>query len=345
MYITNGKLKKILLKKTQTENMKVNEVLFTDVFDPKKLSEYILPTRIISQFEQGIYSHHLFHGNQGIGKSSLGKYLISKHPYLYINAAADGVIETIRGKIPTFCEEIPMNFGQYESNIKVVMLDEVGRKASEAFYEGLKGLMDEYSENVRFIMTTNYIQNLPPSLISRFDVTDFGFLNSDERSKIYTGYTKRMSAIIKGVKMEITPDALVSMIDMNFPDFRKPLQVIQKMKVSKVELITIQEFIAASYDMLDLYKLILTGNISAPEKIHAELMGKYANSALDVLTSLNGEFIKYITKKEITYASIIPESIIQIAKYSDMAGRIDPALAMKACVFKIMQIVNSKFSK
>lgn len=324
--------------------MKINEVLFTDLFNPSKYEEFILPSRIMAEFERGIYSHHLFYGNHGIGKSSLGKYLISKHPHLYINAASDGILDTLRGKITDFCNEIPINFGEFESDIKVIMLDEVGRKASEAFYEGLKGLMDEY-KNVRFLMTTNYVNNLPGSLRSRFDETDFGFQDTDERKMVYAGYTNRMENIIKGIKMDINPDALVYLIDSNFPDFRKPLQAIQKMKVMNKKVITMDELIAATYELVDLYKLILSGDIDHPEKIHAELMGKYANTALEVINSLNDEFIKYIIKKEMKYAGIIPETCIEVAGYADMMGRVDPALAMKACVFKLMTIVHNKYGK
>jgi hypothetical protein len=115
------------------------------------------------------------------------------------------------------------------------------------------------------------------------------------------------------------------------------------MKISGISDITKNDILTATFDMIDLYNLILTGGIKNPELIHAELMGKYANAALDVLASLDDGFIKYITKKELKYASIIPDTIIDVAKFSDMAGRIDPALAMKACVFSIMQTVNRKF--
>ena len=325
--------------------MKVNEVLFVDVFEPKKIEEFILPERIKKQFKKGIYTHLIFHGNQGIGKSSLMKLLGKKHPHLYINAAKDGSIDTLRTKISRFCEEIPLNFGEFDSDMKIIMLDEIGRKATEGFYEGLKGLMDEYNENVRFVATTNYIQNLPPSLQSRFTLVNFGFESSAERDFIYNGYTKRISAIINALKMDITDDALKFLIDTNFPDFRGSLETLQTLKISDTKSITKDNLISAAFDMIDLYKLILTGDINKPEKIHAELMGKYANSALDVLSSLDNGFIKYVTTKEIKYASIIPESIIEIAQYSDMSGRIDPALAMKACVFKIMMIVNKKFNR
>jgi len=321
--------------------MKVNEVLFTNVFAPPNLEQFVLPSRIKTQFKKGIYDHFIFYGNPGIGKSELAKFLSKKHPTLYINAAIDGAVEILRNKVPQFCDEIPLNFGDFESDIKIIILDEVGRKASEAFYEGLKGFMDT-NEGVRFIATTNYIQNLPPSLKSRFELVNFGFLSSDERDFVYDGYTKRMDAIIKAVKLEITPDVLKILVDTNFPDFRDSLQTIQKLKLSDNKTISAESLLSASFDFIDLYKLILSGDVQHPEKIHAELMGKYANSALDILSSLNNGFIKYIVKKEIKYASIIPEAVIEIAKYSDMMGRIDPALAMKACVFVLMRIVSSK---
>jgi len=324
--------------------MKPNEVLFIDVFDPKNLGEYILPQRIKDQFKKGIYTHFMFYGNQGIGKSSLAKTLAKKHPTLYINASVDGAVDLLRTKIPTFCDEIPINFGEYDSDIKIIILDEVGRKASEAFYEGLKGFMDT-SENVRFIATTNYVQNLPDSLKSRFELVNFGFQTSAERDFVYGGYTKRIGAIAKACKLEMPANVLKSLVDMNFPDFRDSIQIIQKLKVSDITNVTMDDITTATFDFIDLYKLILSGDIEHPEKIHAELMGKYANSAIDVLTSLNDGFVKYIVKKEIKFAGIIPEGIIETAKYTDLAGRIDPALSMKACVFTLMKIVNAKYRK
>ena len=284
----------------------------------------------------------MFYGLSGMGKSSLAKCLAKKHPTLYINVGENGTIDVLRTKISRFCEEIPMNLDQYESDIKVVILDEVGMKSSMQFYEGLKGLMDTYSSNVRFIATTNYIQLLPDSMKSRFELINFGFESSAEKDLAITGYKKRTKAIIKALQTEISDESLDLLVDICFPDFRKSLQLIQKMYISGIKNITSEHLNSSNYEFKSLYDLIIDGDVSKPEMIHELLMGTYANSAHEVLTALDDNFINYLIKSKNSYCKFIPEILVAVAKYNDMANRVDPSLAMKSCVYVLMELMRRK---
>ena len=155
--------------------------LFTDVFSPKKLKDFVLPERISKQFENGINTHSLFYGTHGIGKSALAKILMKDHPHLYINASEEGRIDVLRGEISNFCSDVQLNEEGKKSDIKIVMLDEIDG-VSQSFFDALKGFMDQFGEHVRFVATSNYINKVPTPIQSRFDCVNFNV----ESSKIAT---------------------------------------------------------------------------------------------------------------------------------------------------------------
>lgn len=314
--------------------------LFIDLFAPKKLEEYVLPERIIKQFQNGVYAHLLFFGNPGLGKSSLAKLLAKDHPCLYVNASEEGRIEVLRSEIATFCTDVQLNFEGKASDIKVVILDEI-EGVSATFFDALRGFMDVYGKKVRFVATTNYINKVPAPILSRFECVDFGFASSEEEKFILEKYRLRLKAIsIKGAKMEIADDALDFLVQKNFPDFRGALQDLQRLHVSGVKNITIDDIKTKSYEFKELYELIFTGDIRKPEQIHKILMGDYANKAMDVLQALDNNFIGYIQNNKADLIGIIPNVTVTVCKYQHMSNTvIDQALPMKACVFELMGIV------
>ena len=79
----------------------LKQTLFTEKYRPKNLDDLILPSRIKSKFERGVYQHMLLTGSPGTGKTSTAKAVV-KHfglPYLYINASTDTSVDVIRTRI------------------------------------------------------------------------------------------------------------------------------------------------------------------------------------------------------------------------------------------------------
>lgn len=332
--------KKMLKESRRKKNMK--KKLFTDVFSPQKLENFILPERISKQFKDGIGVHSLFYGTQGVGKSALAKILMRDHPHLYINASEEGRIEVLRGEINNFCSEVQLNNTGNKSSIKVVFLDEIDG-VSLSFFDALKGFMDQYGENVRFIATSNYINKIPAPIQSRFDCINFNTESSQEEADLKMGYRNRLNGIItKPLKSTIEDVALDFIVDQNFPDFRGALQTLQRLHVSGLNKITLEDVKKRSYEFKTLYDLILDGG--KPEDIHTILMGDYATKVIEVLSALDEGFINYIKLNRPNYHFMIPHICIEVAKYQgSLHTVIDLAITMKACVYRLMALAaNSK---
>lgn len=88
---------------------------------------------------------------------------------------------------------------------------------------------------------------------------------------------------------------------------------------------------------VELYELILNGNIGNPEKVHEELMGRYALKAVEVLWTLDNAFVSYIATVKPKFMPLIPHFQITLAKHINSIPNFrDPALVMKACVYEMM---------
>ncbi len=314
--------------------------LFTDVFSPKKLKDFVLPGRISEQFKDGISTHILLYGSHGIGKSSLAKILMKEHPHLYINASEEGRIDVLRGEINNFCSDVQLNEAGNKSDIKIVMLDEIDG-VSQSFFDALKGFMDQFGEKVRFVATSNHINKVPTPIQSRFDCINFNVESSEEETELRKKYRNRLGSIItKVLKLKINVDAIEFMIDQNFPDFRGALQTIQRLHRSETKNITIEDVKKRSYEFKELYDMLLDGTVT-PENLHSTLMGDYVTKVSEVLNALDEPFIQYIKLNKRDCYFMIPRIIIEVCKYQNMLHTvIDPSLAMKACCFSIAAYIH-----
>ncbi len=320
--------------------MATKDKLFTQIFAPKNLEQMILPDRIKSVFaEERVNGHFLFHGNPGMGKSQLGRILCQKHPHKYVNASINGRIDTLREELIDFCMEHQMTEHEFGTR-KVIFLDEIDG-VSSAFFDGLRGFMDQFQDTVYFIGSCNNFSKIPEPIQSRFDCINFNFVNQEEENKMYDLYKAKMKFILGGCKIDYTDDILDALCKNNFPDYRGILQTIQRIHRSGTKNLTSDMVMSSIYEFIDLYKLILNPN-SAPSDIHRTLMGDYAMKASEVISGLDRSFIKWILENQTAYEWLIPYICIIVAKHSHMQYNIDPTLCMKSCVFEIMEKIKNK---
>ncbi len=323
---------------------KPNQRLFTEIFAPKTVEEMILPPRIKNIFINSngtVDGHYLFHGGPGMGKSKLSDILSKKHPTKFINASLNGRIETLRDEIMDFCMEAQLNDFDH-GTMKLVWIDEIDG-VSASFFDGLRGFMDTFKDNVRFIATCNYFQKIPEAIKSRFECIDFDFESAEEEKSMFEQYKGKMAWILGGLKMQAPDDVVTAMCKNNFPDYRGVLQTIQRLRKTGVTQLTMDVVMSAGYEFDDLYKLITDNTPIDPIAIHRLLMGDYATKAVDVLNSLDLPFIKWITENKASHAFMIPTTTRLVAMYMNMIpNMVDPALPMKACVFELMEKARGK---
>ena len=163
--------------------------------------------------------HLLLSGSAGIGKTTLAKILINEigiedYDVLEINASRTNSVDDVRDKITNFVQMIP--FGPF----KVVLLDEADYLSPNA-QAALRGVMEEYSQTSRFILTCNYPNRIIPALHSRCQ--GFHVERTDQ-----TEFTARVATILVEESIEFDLDTLDMYVKVAYPDLRKCIQLVQQ---------------------------------------------------------------------------------------------------------------------
>ena len=141
----------------------------------------ILPQRIKDAFKNGLQQNVLLTGSPGSGKTSLAKILSENSPRLFINVSDESSVETVREKITGFCSTISIM--NEENATKVVVLDEFDG-ASDQFYKALRGTIEKFAKNTRFVATCNWINKVPDPIKSRFEIFLFDPVNKEEEAEL-----------------------------------------------------------------------------------------------------------------------------------------------------------------
>lgn len=319
--------------------MSISNILLTEKYRPASLEDLIIPDRIRTKLNDGVYQHLLFYGSPGTGKTSTAKALCKQFglEYRYINASDETSVDVIREKITKFCSTASLT--SLEGKLKVVILDEIDG-VSDQFNKALKATMDSFSKNTRFIATTNHINKIPEAVISRFEQINFDFTKEEETEQLKF-YMKRVYEIVKKEGAEIEKPALLELVKRKFPDLRNTLTVLQGYLAEGKELITLDDVKKFHGIYKDVYDLIFD-NID-PVKNYQYLASEYSNRVDDVLASLGGDFIEYIQMEKPSYAKHVPQIIIAVAEHqAQRVHVIDQVVTMLSCVYSIQSIIHSK---
>jgi replication factor C small subunit len=194
-------------------------------YQPKTIDEYIFHDQKqkddVSKFlEEKTFPHLLLSGHRGTGKTSLSYLLknslgVDDIDFLKINASKENGVDVIRNKVISFVSSIAMS-----NDFKIVLLDEADRLSPEA-QKILKGVMEDFKENARFILTTNHTHKIDADLKSRIYEIRYEFVDKDEM-------TMRFATILKKENIKITDlDLLDEYVESCYPDFRKLLITAQ----------------------------------------------------------------------------------------------------------------------
>jgi len=197
---------------------------------PNHVSELILPSRVktplLKMIEDGKAQTLLLNGPAGAGKTSSALCLANDlgADVLFINVSLEGSLDLLRNKISDFASAVSMTSNAKK---KVIILDEIEGSASPGFQLSLRGILEKFSKNVVFILTTNYKAKLIPPIISRCNVTDFVFSN-DEKIEMQAGMFERVLYILKEEGIVAEPKVIAQLVKKFFPDFRRLLNELQK---------------------------------------------------------------------------------------------------------------------
>jgi len=297
----------------------------------------ILPPRIRSLFEnKGLNHNVLLAGSPGCGKTTLAKILAKDLPHIFINVSDESSVDTIRNKINDFCSNISVLDGK--SSKKVVILDEFDG-ASDQFYKALRGTIEKFAGNTRFVATCNWINKVPEAIQSRFEVINFDPSNPEEEEMIKDEWRSRVNLILGKLGITIDQESLVAFEREYFPDFRSALNRIQSWTIEGITKIDLSKVKEANWSYEDLYKMIVESK--DPVKNYQTIVGQYSTKVDDVMTSLGEEFINWIVKNHPDKTKIIPAVVVLVASHqAQRIAVIDPVVSLLSLFYQIQKLID-----
>lgn len=311
--------------------------LLTEILRPKKIEQLILPKRISDMIGDGdLKQNYLFHGGPGQGKTSAAKVLASKHPYKYINCSDETSVEVVRETINKFCSTISVMDG--EESFKVIILDEV-EGVSDQFFKALRGTIEKFAEQARFIATTNYVNKVPEAILSRFTVVNFDYTDSEEEKEVYDKVKERAKIVLTKIGISYSEEALDELVKRTFPDMRKLFNRIQAIQISGTKVLDSDSIKKTEWSFEDIFKLC--AGSPDPYNNYVFLVNQYGSRVEDVLAALGSEFPNWLHENYSSKTQALPQIVYEVALHQAQRVQvIDPVISMLACVFKLQTILS-----
>ena len=205
-----------------------NDFLWVEKYRPKTIGETILPSDLKATFqkivETGEVPNMLFTGSAGLGKTTVAKALCNELglDYILVNGSEEGNIETLRGKIKQFASSISLQGGY-----KVVILDEADYLNPQSTQPALRGFIEEFSNNCRFILTCNFKNRIIEPLHSRCGVYEFNTSKKD-MAALAGNFMDRLKKILEIESVEYNEKDAADIILKYAPDWRRILNEAQR---------------------------------------------------------------------------------------------------------------------
>jgi DNA polymerase III delta prime subunit len=207
--------------------------LWVEKYRPATIDECILPEKLKQTFKEYIATGELptflFSGTAGVGKTTVARALCNEvgADVLFINGSDEGrSIDTLRTTIKGFASTVSLTDAK-----KVVILDEADYMNAQSVQPALRGFIEEFSNNCRFIFTCNFKNKIIEPLHSRCAVIDFKIDNA-EKPAIAAGFFKRVTQILKTEGIDYDTKVVVELVNKHFPDYRRILNELQRYSVS-----------------------------------------------------------------------------------------------------------------
>ena len=209
------------------------EFLWVERFRPQTIKDCILPDNLKETFskivESGEIPNMLFSGSAGLGKTTVARAICNELglDYIVINGSEEGNIDTLRGKIKQFASSVSLTGGY-----KVVILDEADYLNAQSTQPALRGFIEEFSDNCRFILTCNFKNRIIEPLHSRCGVYEFNAANNKDRAVLCQNFFSRCRDILKGEGIDYNKKVVAELIMKHMPDWRRVLNELQRASIS-----------------------------------------------------------------------------------------------------------------
>lgn len=206
-----------------------SESILAEKYRPRIIDDLILPDNMINKIKNILKTKKIpnmlfYSALGGSGKDSIISVISNNVPMTMntINASLDNKIETIRTKVAGF-----VRTNSLDGTRKVLYLNEAGGFSKDKI-DSLKALIEDSSDRVSFMMTTNSTKNISHAFKSRFQFFDMNFLPNDERKPLAMKMYKRLTAILAYEKIEYEPQDLQRILIRYFPSYRELMVTLEQ---------------------------------------------------------------------------------------------------------------------
>ena len=309
----------------------MQEFLFVEKYRPQTIEECVLPKSLKNTFlsivDTGELPNMMFTGSAGVGKTTVARALCNElgMDYMMINGSEDGNIDTLRGKIKQFASTISLQGGQ-----KVVILDEADYLNPQSTQPALRGFIEEFSKNCRFILTCNFKNRIIDPLHSRCSIYEF---NLGNKEKMATQFMARLQFILDSERIIYDNAVIAELIMKYIPDWRRVINECQRYGMSG----HIDTGILAT-----LSETSIKGLMADLKSKNFKKMRKWVSDNIDVESSklfrmIYDNMVEYVTPNS------IPQLVLILADYSYKDSFVaDHELNVVACMTEIMSQIKFK---
>ena len=311
----------------------MNNTLWVEKYRPTKIEDCILPDEIKTMFQSivdsGEIPNLLLTGSPGIGKTTVAKALCNQLDcdWLMINGSDEGrMIDTLRTTVVNYASTVSLSGGK-----KVIVIDEADYMNKDSVQPALRGVIEEFSKNCRFIFTCNFKNRIIPALHSRCSVVDFR-ISKDAKPALGMEMLTNVKRILNKEGVEYEESVLVQLVLKYFPDFRRVINELQKYSLNGI----IDEDIlkqSSDENFNELFVALKGKDFSGMRKWVAQnIDNDHVRLYRQIYDTLNNRFEK----------KSIPQAVLTIANYSYMSAFVaDQEVNMVACLTEIM--MDSEF--
>jgi DNA polymerase III delta prime subunit len=310
-----------------------NDFLWVEKYRPRKVADTILPISLKKTFQQivdsGEMQNMLFTGTAGLGKTTVAKALCNERccDFIIVNGSEEGNIETLRGKIKQFASSISLTGGY-----KVVILDEADYLNPQSFQPALRGFIEEFANNCRFILTCNFKNRIIEPLHSRCGVYEFNTTKKD-MAGLAGQFMKRLEFIMDQEKVQYQPQVVAEIIMKHAPDWRRVINEIQRLAAANSNNISAGVLSSASDSSINPL-------VSALKEKNFKQVRSWVVNNQDVDTATVFRKL-YDSMNDTVQPQSIPQLVLILADYQYKDAFVaDHELNMVACMVEIMAGVN-----
>ena len=306
----------------------MNDILWVEKYRPKLVDQCVLPDntqKVFSEIvEKGEIPNLLLTGSPGIGKTTIAKALCNQLEcdWLMINGSDEGrMIDTLRTTITNFASTVSLSGGK-----KVLIIDEADYMNPESVQPAMRGSIEQFAQNCRFIFTCNFKNRIIPALHSRCSVVDFK-IKKDDKPVLAQRFLKIATGILDKETVKYKPDIVAQLILKHFPDFRRVINELQKHAVGGMidnDILTQ----ASEENLKELFVALKKKDFTSMRKWVAEnIDNDHVRLYRQIYDALYCKFEK----------QSIPQAVLTIADYSYKAAFVaDQEVNMVACLTEMM---------